>query len=212
VNFCITNYPAYASLNQTMVGSANLRTNILENFFILSRDNINGRDTWTGTGYAVYFFLSDSIAPTYGLYTFSTNCTVSSSVTAAGLFAGFTNFLAAPTNYTHLVDGVLGLRVQAFDSNGNLINTNSLNIFTNVMQFSGETVSDVNCAFYSNALPATVEIELTTLEDRTLQHAESLSLTNTYPWLNANQWAYLGRSLGNVHVFRQMVSIPTGGQ
>jgi hypothetical protein len=188
------------------------RTNILENFFILSRDNINGRDSWVGTGYAVFLYLSTNTTPLYPLYRFSTNCSVNSANSPLSLYIGFTNFLATATNYSHLLDGVLGLRVQPFDSSGNLIGGNSQNVVTNAMQFSGETASDFDYIFYSNALPAMVEIELTTLEDRTLQHAESLSLTNEFPWQNAIQWSYLMKSVGKVHVFRQVTSIPAGQQ
>jgi hypothetical protein len=55
---------------------------------------------------------------------------------------------------------------------------------------------------FSNTLPASVEIEMGVLEDRSLRRAESLSgshsaLTN-----------YLAGCAGQVHVFRQRVSIP----
>jgi hypothetical protein len=53
---------------------------------------------------------------------------------------------------------------------------------------------------FSNSLPASVEIEMATLEDRTLQRAESLPFQA--------QTNYLAQQAGKVHVFRQRVSIP----
>ena len=38
---------------RSLIASSGKRTNVLENFFILSRGNVNGVPTWTGTGYAV---------------------------------------------------------------------------------------------------------------------------------------------------------------
>jgi hypothetical protein len=55
---------------------------------------------------------------------------------------------------------------------------------------------------FSNTLPASVEIEMGVLEDRTLQRAESL-----IPLASA-QANYLAGAAGKVHVFRQRVSIP----
>jgi hypothetical protein len=55
---------------------------------------------------------------------------------------------------------------------------------------------------FSNALPASVEIEMGVLEDRALQRAESLGGSFTA------QSNYLAQQAGKVHVFRQRVSIP----
>ena len=202
VNFCVTNYTGYQSLHQSLVGVGDpntRRTNIAENFFILSSGNNNGVPTWYGTGYAVY------VSPTnlYSLYRFSTNRAMASANAASNLFyADFGNFLKSPNNYSHLIDGVVGLRVHAFDTNGALIISNLKNVATNSMFFSGEFIpNEVGCAFYSNTLPAAVEIEMSTLEDRTLQRAESIPIPVT-------QSNYLSQQAGAVHVFRQRISIP----
>ena len=47
------NTNGYAPLVQSLTASSAQRTNVLENFFILSRDNVNGSPTWIGVGYAV---------------------------------------------------------------------------------------------------------------------------------------------------------------
>jgi hypothetical protein len=54
---------------------------------------------------------------------------------------------------------------------------------------------------FSNSLPASVEVEMATLEDRTLQRAESFG---SYQ----GETNYLAGQAGKVHVFRQRVSIP----
>jgi hypothetical protein len=53
---------------------------------------------------------------------------------------------------------------------------------------------------FSNALPASVEVELGILEDRTLQRAESIPIAN----VRSN---YLAQQAGKVHLFRQRVWI-----
>ena len=48
-----------APLVQSLVGGSQPRVNVLEKFFILSRNNVNGQDIWTGTGYVVDTRLDD---------------------------------------------------------------------------------------------------------------------------------------------------------
>jgi prepilin-type N-terminal cleavage/methylation domain-containing protein len=197
VNFCVTNY-GYLSLNQPLVANTVTaeRTNIQENFFILSQGNKNGVPTWFATGYAVF----NSPTNLYSLYRFSTDRPMSAAGTPENLFTNdFKNFLASPNGYSHLLDGVTGLRIRAFDANGILINTNTPTIRTiSLLNISGE----FGYIFSSNALPASVEIEMATLEDRTLQRA------SVWPNNSPSQISYLGKQAGNLHVFRQSVSIP----
>jgi hypothetical protein len=67
---------------------------------------------------------------------------------------------------------------------------------------SGSGFGETGFYMYSNTLPAAVEIEMASLEDRTLQRA------SVWPNNSPAQTAYLGRQAGNVHVFRQRVTIP----
>ncbi len=53
---------------------------------------------------------------------------------------------------------------------------------------------------FSNAVPVMVQIEMDTLEDRTLQRAESLSGSAQNNYLTTN-------AVGKIHVFRQRVEI-----
>jgi prepilin-type N-terminal cleavage/methylation domain-containing protein len=200
VNFYTgTNYYANPPLIQSLVASTNSRININQDIFILSSDNLNGVPTWSGTGYAVCLSPNN----TYSLYRFSTNRPVAQSGSASNLFwVDFQNFRASPTNgnYSHLLDGVINFQVRAFDATGGLILTNRVNIYTNAPSHS--------IAFYSNALPASVEIEMATLEDRTLSRVESLGVPNKIAWQVPVQWQYLTNSASKAHVFRQRVAIP----
>ena len=199
VNFCVfTN--GSAPLVQPLIASSQQRTNVLEKFFVLSRNNVNGRDIWTGTGYVVDTGLTNSIFP---LYRFSASINAG----AADPSVLFTNFVNAPVaGMSHLMDGVVNLTVHAYDLNGTLMTAN-------VLYSGGQYVTNRNVLYFapasgvtgfemfSNTLPASVQIELGVLEDRTLQRAESLSFS---PEAQLN---YLAQQAGAVHVFRQCVSI-----
>jgi prepilin-type N-terminal cleavage/methylation domain-containing protein len=205
VNFCVTNnfhVAGYAPLYQALpavIDSTTQRTNVLESFFILSRGNLNGSDRWIGVGYSVMGInLQNDLYP---LYRFTTNYPVMT-VDPARLFTNdFYNFLFSPANYgSHLMDGVVHLRVYAYNNSGQLINTSSYFDGTNVLfqQLDPLMVPDEwGCTFYSNKVPASVEVELGVLEDRTLQRAESLS--GSY----LAQTNYLAGHAGQVHIFRQ---------
>jgi hypothetical protein len=198
VNFCVANnyqINGYTPLFQSLVGVNNpntRRTNVFESFFILHHENTK----WSAVGYAVVGTnLQSDLYPLY--------CTNFPTTTdPLKLYWGFTNFLLYPTNGSHLMDGVVHLRVYAYNNSGQLMNT--LNYFdeTNVVfqQLDRSLVPDeVGCTFYSNKVPASVEVELGVLEDRTLQRAESLpNMAPIYA-----QTAYLSKHVGQVHIFRQ---------
>jgi prepilin-type N-terminal cleavage/methylation domain-containing protein len=202
VNFYagVANAPLFT---QPLIASSNQqRTNVLEEFFILSREN----QTWTGTGYVV---ITNSVnGNPYSLYRFSMTTNVSA---ANGPLMLFNNFINSPyTTYTnsppwsHLLDGVITLRVRAYDPNGIWL-TNGY-AFQNMptiknTYFFAPVLGEVGFLMYSNTLPASVEIEMATLEDRTLQRAESRPV-------GPLRDAYLQGQAGKVHVFRQRVAIP----
>jgi hypothetical protein len=194
VNFyaAVTNYVSPSSpLVQSLAGSGQQRTNVLENFFILSRQNV----TWYGTGYAVT--TNSSSGGFYSLYRFATNHPVA--VNPAFIFTNeFRKFLLAPTNGSHLMDGVVHLTVRAYDPNGYWMTNgyaNLTNLTVKNVQFQPSTLGEVGFYMFSNTLPASVEIQLGLLEDRTLQRAQSIS--------GLTQSNYLAQHAGQVHVFRQ---------
>ena len=201
VNFYANTNVNEQPLVQPLVASSQQRMNVLEQFFILSRQN----QTWTGVGYVVV--TNSPQGDLYSLYRFSatTNAQLAGDP-AAMLFNLFTN--CALTSMSHLMDGVVSLTVRAYDVNGGWM-TNHV-VFTggqvatnkNVYFFLPATFGETGFDMFSNTLPASVQIEMGVLEDRALQRAESLSASPSA------QASYLQQQAGAVHVFRQRVSIP----
>ncbi|MGO8838898.1 MAG: PilW family protein [Limisphaerales bacterium] len=201
VNFCVvTNQYQYQSgsapLWQSLAGSGFQRTNVLQNFFILTRQNT----TWTGTGYFVDTASTNYFNP---LYRFS----ITTNVQAASPAMLYTNFLYTPvTNLTHLIDGVLDLTVRAYDPNGQWMTNGYPFGYTNFARnvwFSASALGEVGFYMFSNTVPASVEVELGVLEDRSIQRAQSLP--NVTPvWAQSN---YLAQQAGKVHLFRQRIWI-----
>ena len=197
-------------LYQTFVTSPSgaERTNLLEDIFILSKGNINGVNSWICTGYSVATNLADGTL--YPLYRFYMTTNASAGPAGEfGLFNSFTNYnYADSTNWSHMMDGVVNLTVHAYDTNGvwmtnGYVNPSVMHVrcvrFNPAGVINGVYISEPDCVFYSNAVPASVVVQLATLEDRTLQHAEGLA--------GVNQSNYLANSPGQVHVFRQHVWI-----
>jgi len=197
----VTNYSVPPSpLLQSLVGSVNgaLRTNVLENFFILARGNADGVPMWFGIGYAVT--TNASPGGLYSLYRFATNHPVAGVDPSIMFTQDLTNFLLnVGRRGSHLMDGVVHLTVRAYDTNGvwmNFAYTNAMG-FSNTAALYGETPFRM----YNRVVPASVEVEMGVLEDRTLQRAESLSGSTTA------QSNYLVGAAGKVHIFRQRVAV-----
>jgi prepilin-type N-terminal cleavage/methylation domain-containing protein len=209
VNFyvAVTNYTSPPSpLYQSLVGSNQQRTNVLEKFFVLSRGNVNGSPSWIGTGYEVSPNLPDgTLYPLYRFY-MTTNTTTGNPAAlynafAAALYNASPSFLLTNSSWSHLVDGVVELRLRAYDTNGVWIEWQN-GLFTNKNTYpsflqSGET----GFYMFSNMVPASVEVEMGVIEDRTLQRAESFSASFSA------QTNYLAQHVGQVHIFRQRVPI-----
>ena len=206
VNFCVnTNRFQYGSnsppLVQSLSGSSptTQRTNVLENFFILTRQNT----AWTGVGYVVDTTSTNYFNP---LYRFTITTNVMAKNVPAILYTTFSN--ASFANMSHLMDGVMHLTVRAFDPNGywmtNTIEMDGGRFVTNRnVKFLLPALGEVGFYMFSNTLPASVEIQLGLLEDRTLQRAQSLP--NGAPvWAQSN---YLAGRAGQVHLFRQRFPI-----
>ncbi|HEY5043088.1 MAG TPA: hypothetical protein VIK53_13920 [Verrucomicrobiae bacterium] len=176
-----------------------LRTNLLNYFFLLGRENTK----WTGVGYVVN---ASSANPLYPLYRFygETNTSVNPGV----LFSDFTNeaYSGQWTNMSHVVDGVVHLVVRPNDVNGYpmtwYVQYESGLLVTNYnVSFYPVAAGETGFSFYSNTVPASVELDLGVLEDHALQRAESL------PFQSLAQVHYLTNQVGAVHIFRQRVII-----
>ena len=206
-NFCAAVSNSFAQL---LTGSSASRAYVTEDVFFITREN----QTWKGVGYFVRSnILTSGMAGTPGvLYRFETNNSVAQFAQNPGLM--FWTFDQArlgkmgnvPTNgVSRILDGVMAFKIRAYDTNGIWMTTNVVvNGTTNVWAYPTNSLTAGEPAaiyMYSNALPASVEIELGVLEDRVLQRAESLADNATA------QMTYLSNHVGQVHIFRQRVWI-----
>ena len=197
VNFSViaNNNSAYTPLRQSLPGATVQRTNLLNYFFSLGRQN----QKWIGVGYIVD---TTSTSPLYPLYRFyrETNTTTSPRI----LFDEFANAVANAqwTNMSHVMDGVVHLVVRAHDTNGMWMNYNYTNAANFTLVSPYPSYGESQFYMFSNMVPAAVELQLGVLEDRPLARAESL------PFQSVAQSNYLAQQSGRVHVFRQLVPIP----
>ena len=202
--FTLGNYyysTAYLPLVQTLPGTAVARTNLLNYFFLLGRNNTK----WTGTAYIVDTTSANPLFPLYRFYA-ETN-TVNSPLTLYSQFVTQIQQAQWSTNsacFSHLIDGVVHLTVHAYDTNGTWINNGGVFAYTHAQNTYYFPLAYTEPQFFmvSNTVPAAVEFELGVLEDRARARAQSLS--QSY----AAQTNYLAGQAGAVHVFRQRVSIP----
>lgn len=196
---------AYLPLLQKLpgMGSGTQRTNLLNSLFFISRQN----NSWVGTGYFVDHTSTSELFP---LYRWSQ--TYSAQIDPGFLYANFRaavlNNLATGTwtNMSHLLDGVAHLVVRTYDVNGRWLSYSLTNLPPGIAV--SQAWDETQIYFYSNMLPATVEVELGTLEDRTMSRAESLQ--NDVPALppGDRRTLYLQKQSGTVHLFRQQVNLP----
>ena len=213
VNFYMTNYGSAAlpPLLESLPGdNTQLRTNVLESVYFLSRDN----QQWVGTGYMV-----GTPASGFGsLYRFTTNCPVNQD--PVRLFAQYqTNFYMVYTNtdgnlpgyISRLADGVISFTVRAFDTNGYLI-TNMIGNAVNGTNIVVDAPDDANLGgearqyiFTGNAVPASVEFNLAVLEDRALARLRAIPADTAAALQRRQLTNQIG--VGAVHIFRQRVHV-----
>ncbi len=206
------NYNFYWDLpeNATLINYNNgvpIRTNELDEFFILEHTN----NAWIGVGYAVSNYPG---VPIGVLYRYETNWTSLAPVFSNDLFTAFftnisnTNF---PTNYWHqIADGVIDLRISAFDQFGN---TNYYYQWSQHGQVSypigGYPFGNPTNYYPSNTLPNSVELEFGILEPDTLIQARGLVIPgNPTPLAN-----FLSSNAApKMEVFRQRITIPAASR
>jgi type II secretory pathway component PulJ len=206
--FANSNLDYVQPLVQSLVGSGQQRTNVLQNFYMLSRANLQGRDMWVGTGYTVS---ATNASPLYPLYRFSAALptTYSPEILFSNYLSGVATGAFTNAAWSHLVDGVVDLRVRAYDMDGTWL-TNGYtpaqmnNITVRNTVFLTPSLGEMGILFFSNAVPATVELQVGVLEDRVLVHAESLPGPQSGSLIQSN---YLSQQAGRVHIFRQRVAI-----
>ena len=218
------------SLQQPLPGSPPppnqmLRTNVVQTMFFVSRVN----QDWIGTGYQVRPDYANAGIGT--LYRYTTNVPKARAWQLSQLFLNELPPAGTdPTNknLNRVADGVIDFRVRAFDTNGveiTLTNTspvqqlafpalvNGVRQLVPIQNSYGSwdpTNGQYNYYFVSNAIPATLELEMAFLETHLLDRYRGISAGLTAPPPQAIQDAqrqFLSNHVANVHVFRQRVPI-----
>lgn len=149
----------------------------------------------------------------------------------AGMFAAFSDALYRPQLYTNniskIIDGVTDFQVRPLDMDGWAL-TNNPAYYTNLpaslknlpaaMTASNLVVTPLPgnspyywcgenglCEFYSNAVPASVELQLGILESQTLRQYESIPPGQA-------RWNFLtnsqARAIAHIHLFRRLIPVP----
>jgi hypothetical protein len=201
-NYANSNYNFYWDLPPNVplivnyLNGVAIRTNELNEFFILEHTNT----MWVGVGYAVSNFPGVAVG---SLYRYETNWNSLTPAFANDLFSAFYNNILNTnfsSNYWHkIADGVVDLRIRAFDQYGNDDNeyyyTNSTGGFVTYPTNPNYTNGPAN-------LPFSVELELGILEPDTLIQARALAgiPTALANFLSSN-------AAPNIEVFRQRITI-----
>lgn len=180
---------------QDLPGSTGKRINRTQHLFFLTREN----QSWTAIGYLVggtnagigtLYRYTRPADPRY----FPIQHTFNFDTEARALY----RFNTPSTNMSRLLDGVVHFRCSVFDPAGVLI-TNNFPMQNAFLELD-ELLPDARGRFFSNAVPATVEIELGVLESREIERARSISDTTA----RAN---FLAQQAGKVHIFRWRVPV-----
>lgn len=206
-NFQLTAWN-YQPLAQPLAGSLTWRTNLLQDVFFVTREN----QKYSIIGYFVR--TNDNLGnlgfPQAGvgsLYRFETNVTE----TALKLNPNFywnaaTNAAIVPDRASRILEGIVSFKVRAFDTAGAWISSNrsaSIYTITNTLpaDVSGYPFGETgNVYFRQDAVPASVEVEITVLESKEIERARSISDATA----RAN---YLSQQAAKAHVFRWRVPV-----
>ena len=215
----------YQALAQELPGNTMLRSNIIQDCFLLTREN----QTWRGIGYVVR---TDDPASGYTgypvggigtLYRYESEASERQlRFNPALLNDRFALGIWNATNMSKVLEGVVHFTVRAYDSSGRWINFDHPNVSPglemvyppNQYHPNQSVINDarlfpigglsrygeIGCYFQSNTVPASVEIELGVLESREIDRARSISS----PTARA---AYLLQQAGKVHLFRWRVPV-----
>jgi prepilin-type N-terminal cleavage/methylation domain-containing protein len=202
---CFVQIPGYSELQQDLPGSSAPRTNVLQDFFFVSRVN----QEWVGTGYSVL----DATNGIGSLYRYSTNIHVRSLDTLAkaynpalgpyDLFFDAVSQWPDTDEFARVVDGVIHFRVRAYGTNGVLLDPfYDRGVYTNItVNYDPASASQFTYEFRQDALPTALEIELAVVEPDVLERVRALPAAGTV------RQEYLAKEAGKVHVFRQRVPI-----
>lgn len=227
--FAEPSYGFFDPLIQDLPGSNKVRTNLVQRFFFLTKEN----QDWTGVGYVV--LPEDADAGAGALYRFRSPNSASAR-DPRSLSSEFVNYVnvalqrlqkTPPEPLTNLplyrvADGVTHLRVRAYAANGfpvtyfnnfsgfwsqqagnpSLLFSPMRNVMVSLYSPFGSAFdpTQLACYYVSNAVPASVELELGLLEPQIMKRFKGIGSI-------AAQRDYLSNRVANVHLFRQQISV-----
>ena len=191
-----------ASVQDLPSGNGAQRKNYLQDIAFLMQANGN----WKGISYRIENKGNGGVGT---LYRLEENLPYDSNPYAASnaLFnfsqAFFASTIANNTNYHRVLDGVVHLYVNAYDTNGWLYSSAWLPTPTGGYAFTNHVDPPPNYVGYTNAvMPAYLEVELGVLEPSTTEKFRAnLDVGGAAPQ------NYLRRQVGRTHLFRQRISI-----
>ena len=203
INFQSFTPQGYRELTQELPGTTAVRTNILQEFFFLRRE----QQEWIGTAYFVQDFDLDGVGT---LYRFTTNVPARELSPFRDPYAIYRSLTAQEfrEQSRRLADGVVHFKVTPFGLDGWALEPGSTwgidtNNF-NVRVYYDSTPSGVRTEFVNGAIPTGMEIELAMVEEEVLQRVLGLPSTPPAQTIRSN---YLHQEAGKTHVFKQQVAI-----
>ena len=179
------------------------RTNQLEDVFAVVLTNNN----WLGIGYSVsnWFVNGNTNFPGIGtLYRYVTSTTAPLTNNNLLYYSFQTSLGNNFTNFHRVADGVVHLKITAYDANGNEDPNQVLNplgplIYPTVVQTNNSPPP-----YQTNYLPHSIDIELGILEPEAFEHARALYTAGA----TVAASNYLATAVGQVEIFRQHIIIP----
>lgn len=173
-----------------------LQTNILQDFFFLTRQN----DLWTGVGYFITVRTSGVGSQSEGmgsLYRYVNHATNTPGLDLRGLYGDFLiNGVPDNPNSGHVADGIVHLAVKAFDARGEPFvpadSTNNITIWDNAPGWG--------FAFTNQMLPAFIDLELGMVDPKVYRQFAAMAA----PIARRD---YLLKQVGKVYLFRQRIPI-----
>jgi type II secretory pathway pseudopilin PulG len=210
--FSYTNDLVQSNINNNGV-LVPFRINQLEDIFAVVQTN----NTWLGIGYCVSNWFTNSNGATIPgigtLYRYVTN-TTAPLINKNFLYTNFQTSLGNNfTNFHRIADGVVHLKIYAFDATGNEMfyesNYDQYGLTTvgnnSYLQYPVIVPNPTNNSMYlTNYLPHSIDIELGILEPEAFEHARALYTSGAT--VAAEQ--YLSTCAGQVEIFRQHIIIP----
>ncbi len=173
------------------------RTNVIQRFFFLSRQN----QEWSGIGYKVVPDYPDAGVGTLYRYMGKLHNNRRYEIPLLS-----SNFVASARLTNRIADGIIHLRLRAFDRDGRLITpfwpTNYALRLQSARYWNPVLKDQVDSYYVSNAVPAFLELEVGVLESQTLQRFKSIGQASA-----AVQRQFLSNHVAQVHLFRQRIPV-----